>query len=193
MDECHRRHGFHKRSYQEFRGNKRSKECLAEVHLHFCLPCLLELQPHLADLQPHEHGLSKKYRCEPGMSTCQHFCVDPIISTSTALLSEPLSVTAVWSLLLMRFMLYNPTGTKLKMKHQASISSKSFHRAVSHGRKQEINNHLLLSAMAAALRKEGDRHCQKHLKMVSQLLRSCVQCQEMHFECFRKGTQSNLF
>lgn len=35
------------------------------------------------------------------------------------------------------------------------------------GRKQRINNHSLLSAIAAALRKEGDRHCQKHLKMVS--------------------------
>lgn len=44
----------------------------------------------------------------------------------------------------------------------------SFHRAMSLGRSQKINNHLLLSAIAAALRKEGDRHCQKHLKMVSQ-------------------------
>lgn len=44
----------------------------------------------------------------------------------------------------------------------------SFHRATSLGGNRRINNHLLLSAIAAALRKEGDRHCQKRLKLVSQ-------------------------
>lgn len=33
------------------------------------------------------------------------------------------------------------------------------------GRNQRINNHLLLSAIAAALCKEGNRHCQKHPRM----------------------------
>lgn len=44
----------------------------------------------------------------------------------------------------------------------------SFQGAMSPGRNQGINNHLLLSAIAAALRKEGDVHCQKLLEMLSQ-------------------------
>lgn len=31
---------------------------------------------------------------------------------------------------------------------------------------EKYNDHLLLSAIAAALRKEGDRHCQKNLRLV---------------------------
>lgn len=44
---------------------------------------------------------------------------------------------------------------------------------MSPGRNRRLNDYLLLSAIAAALQKEGDRRCEKHLKTVSQIDAFC--------------------